>query len=213
MTYTLYWRKRTGAFAPAAILAETGQDWTAIEIPPDRDDHRRADYLALNPAGRIPTLILPDGGVMTESAAMVLHLAESFPDAGLLPPLGDPARAQVLRWLVFAQTNIYETDLRQTYPDRYTTDPEGAEGVRAAADREVERLWEIVAGALGDGPFLLGARYSLVDPYLAMMLAWHPEPKALIARHPALGRLLEAVVARPAIAPLWRQFELDRRLV
>ncbi len=211
MSHTLYWRRRTGAFAPAAILAEAGVAWDAIEIPSDRDDHRRADYLKLNPAGRIPTLILPDGSVMTETAAIVLHLAESYPAAGLLPPLGDPARAQVLRWLIFAQANIYETDLRQSYAERYTTDPQGAAGVRGAADREVERLWDIVAGVLDEGPFLLGERYSLVDPYLAMMVAWHPRPKELVARHPALGRLKQAVVARPAIQPLWRQFDLDLR--
>lgn len=210
MSYTLYWRVRSGAFAPHAILAELGQAVTEIEIPQGSDLHKRPDYLALNPAGRIPTLILPEGGIMTETGAMVLYLAERHPEAGLLPPLGDPARAQVLRWLFFAQCNVYETDLRQTYPTRYTADPDGAEGVRAAAGEELDRLWAIVADAL-QGPFLLGERYSLVDPYLAMMVAWHPEPLGLISRLPPLGPLVERTIARPAIAPLWRRYELDRR--
>lgn len=213
MTYTLYWRERSGAFGPHAVLAELGLAAEEVRIDSKAGDNRTADYLAINPHGRIPALRLPDGEVMTESAAIALYLAELHPGAGLVPPPGDPRRAAVLRWLFFAVANLYETDLRFTYPDRYTSDPAGAAGVREAAEREFEANWAIAAGAFGEGgPYLLGGCFSIADPYLAMIAVWHPEPKRLLARLPALGRLVEAVRMRPALAALWERYGFNRDL-
>jgi len=213
MGFTLYWRARTGAFAPAVLLAEARQRWTAVHVDTRKGENLTPEYRRLNPMARVPTLILPDGQVMTESLAMVLHLAEFFEEAELLPPLGDPDRPQALRWLAFAAVNLYETDLRLTYPDRYTAAEGGGEGVRQAARRDFDRQLEMVAEALAerrDGPFFLGRRYSALDPYYAMVVAWHESPRELVRRHPRLGALVEATVARPAVEPLWRQFELHR---
>jgi len=213
MGFTLYWRSRTGAFAPAALLAEARQRWTPVHVDTKQGENLTEEYRRLNPMMRVPTLILPDGQAMTESLALVLHLAEFFEEAELLPALGDRDRPQALRWLAFAAVNLYETDLRLTYPDRYTAEPAGAEGVRQAARRDFDRQWDIVAqwlAARGEGPFFLGRRFSALDPYYAMLAAWHDDPKALIARHPRLGVLVEATVARPALGPLWREYQLDR---
>lgn len=212
MTFTLYWRKRTGGFAPAAILAEAGQGWTGVYVESEKGENRQAAYLALNPLGRIPTLILPDGTVMTETAAMVIHLAELFPGAALLPPVGDPARPVALRWLLFGAVNIYEADLRYTYPARYSDDPADAPAVAQAARALTDQLWNAVAAAYGEGPYLLGRRYSVVDPYMAMLAAWHYEPRALLERLPVLRRLVDDVSSRPAIAPLWQDFDLGAKL-
>jgi len=211
LTLTLYWRERSGAFGPHAVIAELGLAAREIRVDSKAGDNQTADYLALNPTGRIPTLVLDDGTVMTESAAIALHLAESHPAGSLAPPPGEPARAQLLRWLFFAVANLYEPDLRYTYPDRYTLDPAGAEGVKQAGIRDVDRNWAIMAEAYGADTFLLG-RFSLIDPYVAMMAAWHYAPRALFARHPALGRLVEAVRGRPALAQLWQRYGFDRDL-
>lgn len=211
MTLTLYWRERSGSFGPHAVIAELGLPVAEVRVDSKAGHNRRADYLALNPMGRIPALVLEDGQVMTESAAIALHLAESHPAAGLVPLPGDPARPLLLRWLFFAVASLYEPDLRYSYPDRYTTDPAGAEGVKQAGYRDVDRHWAIMAEAYGEGPWLLG-RYSLIDPYIAMMAAWHYAPKALFARHPVLGRLVEAVRTRPALAALWQRYGFDRDL-
>jgi glutathione S-transferase len=211
MTLTLYWRERSGSFGPHAVIAELGLVLREVRVDSEAGDNSRPDYLALNPTGRIPTLVLADGSVMTESAAMALHLAECHPAAGLAPPPGDPRRARLLRWLFFAVAGLYEPDLRYTYPDRYTADPAGAEGVKQAGIRDVDRNWAIMAGAYGADSYLLG-RFSLIDPYVAMMAAWHYAPKALFGRHPALGRLVDAVRGRPALAQLWQRYGFDRDL-
>ena len=209
--YKLYWRERTGAFAAAAVMAELEIPYEGIHISTDNDEHRTAAYRALNPMAQIPTLVLPDGQAMTESAAIALYLAETRPESGLVPAADDPRRAPFLRWLVFAQCNLYETGLRVYYADRYSTDPDGADGVRQAALTRIELLWDMVADAIDGGPFFFGARFTLLDIYLAMLTAWHDDPPALLQRRPPLARLVEATAARPAIAPIWRQHSMDRR--
>lgn len=205
--YKLYWRERSGAFAPAAVMAELNVPYEAIHLDKERREHERQDYLALNPLGKIPTLILPDGGIMTESAAIALFLAEEKPESGLAPPAGDRRRPQLLRWLFFAQCNIYEADLRFTYPGRYTTDPDGAAGVAEAACSRFAPLWRLVAAEV-QGPFFFGEEMTVLDIYLAMLATWHNDPPALYRDHPAVGRLVEAVATRTAIAPVWDRYAM-----
>ena len=208
--YKLYWRERTGAFAAAAVMAELDIPYEGVHVDTARREHERADYRALNPMAQIPTLILPDGTIMTESAALALYLAETKPDNALVPPAGDPRRARFLRGLFFAPSNLYETILRYSYSARYTADPTGAEDVCAAARSHIDALWDMVAEAIGGGPFFLGDAYSLLDIYLAMLATWHHDPPALYSRQPAIAHLVEATAARPAIAPVWRQHGMGR---
>lgn len=209
--YKLYWRERSGAFAPAAVMAELDIRYEAIHLDKESRAHERDDYMALNPLGKIPTLILPGGGIMTESAAIALFLAEERPETGLAPPVGDRRRPQLLRWLFFAQCNIYETDLRFTYPDRYTTNPKGGDGVAEAARRHFAGLWRVVAAEI-QGPFFFGEEMTVLDIYLAMLGTWHNDPPALYRDHPAVGRLVEAVATRATIAPVWHQYAMAAKI-
>ena len=99
MGYVLYGDTGSGSAPVEMALAEAGQPVELREVPLAGDHQLAAGYRALNPMGRIPTLILPDGTVLTESLAILLTLADSFPAAGLLPPPGDPGRAAALRWM------------------------------------------------------------------------------------------------------------------
>ena len=209
--YKLYWRERTGAFAPAADMEELGIPYEPIKIETETRENETAEYRAINPMAQIPTLVLPDGSIMTESAAISLYLAESKPESGLAPPADDARRGAFLRWLFFAQINIYETDLRYYYPDRYTSDPAGAEGVKQAASARLPRLWDMTAEAI-EGPFFFGARFTVLDIYLAMLGSWHAEPSAMFARQPKVKGLVEATVARPAIGELWRRYHMHKTL-
>lgn len=215
--YRLYWSKATGAFAPNVLLAEAGAAFERVEVDTASGRHRQADYLAINPRGQIPALVLPDGTVMTESLAIVLQLCDSFPEAALLPPPGSPQRARCLRWMGFGAVDLYEADLRYFYAERYTSDPAGAAGVKDAGRLAVERDWRLIEEALGEtalhegeGPFLLGGRFTAADVYLAMLGGWHHDLPAFLSASPRMWRLMRAVAARPAIAPLWRDYYGDK---
>ena len=145
--------------------------------------------------------MLPDGSFMSEGAAMLLHIGDAFPEARLLPKPGSSARAQHDRWLAFFAVNVYEGELRQLRPGRYTTEPGGADGVKAAADAYVERHFQIYNDILGDGPYLFGDHFSMVDIYVWMLAQWMEQ--TWLGKHcPKVKRLADTAMARPLIAPV-----------
>jgi glutathione S-transferase len=205
--HTLYWSAGTGAFAVQAVLEELGVPYRRQIVDTQQGQHRTPDYLALNPMAQVPALRLPDGTVVTESAAIVLHLCDAQPEAGLLPAPGTSGRAVAYRWLLWLATGLYEADLRYYYPDRYTVDlAAGAvEAVKAAALERMDRLTAMAEGMLEPGPYALGERFSAVDLYLFMLLLWHPARAGIFARHPRLDDLARRVCGRACVERIWAQ--------
>ncbi len=207
--YRLYWNSNSGAFAVEAALILCRAPFEGQRVDHKAGEHREAAYLAINPAGQLPALALPDGTIVTESAATLLHLADAFPDSGHWPR-DSSKRAVAFRWLVFASAQLYETDVRYTYPDRYASDPACADAVRQAAHERIDVLWAILADAREPGPFLFGQDMTLLDPYLAMIAGWHYDPPRLWAAQPRVRRLAEAASSRPEIGPLWEKYGLTK---
>jgi len=205
--YKLYWSKGSGAMTPQALLEEAGAEYEKIVIDIDKNEHKSADFLSVNPMGQIPALVLPDGTLMTESAAMVLHLTDRHPEAKLAPPAGSPESARFQRWLLYLATPVYTAVLRYYYPEQFTNDPAGHPGVSAVGLADFDRCLAVLNDALDPGPYLLGETFSAADVYLTMLAGWHPEPDAALATNPRIRRLSELVVARPAIARVWAEHD------
>ena len=201
MAYTLYSHDGSGGFAVEAALVKVGAAHEVVAIDIVKGDQNRPDFVAINPMRQVPALRLPDGSVMTESAAIVVHLADAFPGKGLAPKPATSAHAQFLRWMLFLAANLYEGDLRYFYPDRYTTDPAGIEGVKSAGAAHMKKSFAVVEDALARSPFLCGPDLTMADVYLAMLTAWSPEP----LKSPRLLAVRAAVAADLQIGPLWRR--------
>jgi GST-like protein len=213
MSYVLYGDRGSGSAMVEMALAEAGQTAELRTVPLEGDHQLRAEYRAINPMGRLPTLLLPDGTPLTEHLAILLTIADRHPDAALLPPPGDPARARALRWMALMASEFYPLVTIWDYPARYTPDPAAAPGLRDRAQeqgREVLRVVEAHAGLRGAGaePFLLGDRFSLADIPLAVMPRWMGGRAWTPANCPRLEALAQAVAARPTIAPIWRHHRL-----
>ncbi len=206
--YRLYWAPSSGAFVVQAALEQSGAPYEKITVSLRDGAHKRPDFLAINPLGQIPALALPDGQIMTESAAMLLHLDDAYPDSGLLPPTADPARAKALRWLIFLACNIYGENLRYNSPARYTADEEATPALRRNAAERLERYWALLDQALDPGPFLLAGSPSIVDVYYAMMTDWGLAREAIFARCPRVARAFEEVSRQPAVARIAAENEL-----
>lgn len=135
--YLLYTRAGSGGFVVEAALELAGAPFERIDVVKGVDPDER--FRQINPLGQVPTLILPDGSSLTESAAMCQLIAERHPQARLAPGSNAAGRADFLRWLTFLTAVMYPATLRIYYAARYTADAEGAEAVKTAAIAEIDR--------------------------------------------------------------------------
>ena len=196
--HVLHTDPNSGGFSVQAVLEAAGAPYRLVKVP-SNGKPRSAEFLKLNPMGQVPVLELPDGTVMTESAAIILHLADTLAPGRLAPDPASPARPAFLRWLVFMAVNLYTADLRLYYPGRYTADEAGAPGVKQAALAHMDAQLAILDQAIGGNRFLLSDAFSAADPYLLMLVHWHPEPQSVFARHANLARVCDAVRKVPAV--------------
>ena len=209
MSYTIYGDKGSGAFSAEAALAEAGARYEVHFVSLKDNEQRKPEFLAINPSGKVPALRLPEGDVITKSSAILLTVADRFPNAHLLPPTG-PARAQAYRWLAFMASEIYPMVEVSDYPERFAPTGEQAEALRLAARERIrERL--LIVERFIEGRWLLASGFSILDIYASMFARWRGSigPEWLAEGHiPKIEAITAALSVRPAIAHVWaRHFE------
>ena len=204
--YTLYARAGSGSAAVEAVLAECGVEFQLIDIPRNGPAHE--DYKRINPLGKVPSLRLLDQSVMTESAAIVIYLADLYLPAKLAPAWDSPLRPVYLRWILYFASFVYSDSLRYYYAARNSIDEGAANGIKAKAAIDMERDFSIFSNALGNGPYILGDVFSAADIYTAMLISWAPDVRAVFSRHPNIKRHYDLVAARPKINPIWKRNEM-----
>lgn len=202
-SYTLLASKGCGSVIVEAALALTGLPHRVEETPYDEPGPARDRLLALNPLGQVPVLLLPDGEVMTESAAMVLHLADRAPDASLAPPPEDPARPAFLRWLVFLVGAIYPNFTYGDVPARYVSGEAARAELRAGTDGYSQRCWRIMEDAVTPVPWVLGRRFSALDLYVSVMTRWRPRRDWFAEHCPKLHAVALKIDEDPRLAAVW----------
>lgn len=163
------------------------------------DAAARQRLAALNPLCQIPTVQLPDGTVMTESAAITLYLADLTGSEALVPGPMAPERAAFLRWLIFLVAAIYPTFVFGDMPERYVAADQGP-ALQARMIEERQRLWRVVEAAASDGPWFLGTRFSALDLYISCMVHWRPRRDWFAAECPKLSRIAATTAALPQVA-------------
>ena len=162
---------------------------------------------ALNPLAQVPTLVLDDGEVMTESAAITLYLADLYGMGDLVPMPGESERAKFLRWLVFITSNIYPTYTYADDPSRFVKGEEAQAAFKESVDAYQKRLYGMLHDAC-PGPFFLGQRFSAIDIYIAVLSHWRPGRAWFQARAKRLAGVADRVVAMEEFGDLWtRNFE------
>ncbi|MBM3546799.1 MAG: glutathione S-transferase family protein [Alphaproteobacteria bacterium] len=200
--FTLYALEGWGSTIVEAALATGGLDYKIETVDPRGEGQDR--LLALNPLGQLPTLVLPDGRVMTESAAIVLHISELRPEAGLAPPADDPIRPEFLRWLIFLVAAVYPTFAVGDVPHKWIAGKKAqAELSRGAIERRC-RNWRMVEAA-AKGPWFLGERFSAIDLYIGAMTHWRPGRAWFEANCPKLHAIALKADAHPGPAKVWKR--------
>ena len=204
MSYTLYGDLGSGAFSAEAALAEAGAPYSFELVSLEKNEQKEPAFLAINPSGKMPALRLSEGEIVTESAAILLTLADHFPQARLLPPQASNGRALAYRWLAFMAGEIYPIVEIVDYPERFMPPGGDADALRKIA-RDRIRARILIIERMIDGPFLLPHGFSILDIYAAMFTRWSLEPAWKLAHIPRLMALAEAVSQRAAIAPVWQR--------
>ena len=205
MTYAIFGAKGSGAFSAEAVLAEAGAPYDFHEISLEKSEQRTPEFLAINPSGKVPALRLPEGEVITESAAILLTIADHFPNARLLPPQASAARAQAYRWLAFMAGEVYPMIELADYPDRFAPAGEWSDALRLKAQMRIQERLLIVERFIA-GSWFLASGFSILDIYASMFTRWRGSiGREWIAEGPVpkLEAISKAVAARGAIAPVW----------
>lgn len=157
-----------------------------------------------NPLAQVPTLILPDGQVMTESAAITLYLADITGSHELVPAAGDAARPSFLRWLVFIVANVYPTFTYADDPSRFVPGEAAQQGFLTNVSAYRERLWQQVEDSAA-APWFLGERFSALDIYIAVMTHWRPRRAWFAEARPSLSAIALRADAEPRLTAVWQR--------
>jgi glutathione S-transferase len=198
--YQLHYFPSNANAAPHMVLEELGQQYDLVLVDRQMDAQKSKEYLKINPNGRIPTLV--DGElVMFEAAAMVLHLVDKHPEAGLAPKVGTPERAKFYQWMTFLTNSLQEELMIWQYPDRLTDgDAAATPVVKRGAEKRAGAYLDVIEQHLkANGPLFLGETLSAADFYLVMLARW-ARPMANPPRsRPGIAELLDKVSALPSV--------------
>lgn len=203
-SYELLAAKGCGSAIVEAAFALAGAPVTVTEASPYEEGPGKERLRALNPLLQVPTLVLPDGRVMTESAAIILHLADRYPASSLIPPPDAPERPEFLRWLVFLVGAVYPTFTFGDVPARYVTGKTAEDELRRTSDEARKAMYRQMEAVAGE-PWFLGERFSAIDLYLAAMVNWRPRRAWFTAECPRLDAIATRTQALPALAAVWAQ--------
>jgi GST-like protein len=210
--YTLFGSKGCGSAVVEVALELAGVAFAFEPATPWEPGPAVEKLRAVNPMVAVPTLVLPGGAVMTESAAILAWLAETHPAARLAPAAGSGARAQFHRWTVFAAASLYAPILVGDHPEHWLDEASAGarEALKAGAVRRTEAAWTVVESQLGGAadPFLLGGEMTMLDVYLAMISRWRPGRARVKEIAPKVVAACEAAERHPVVQRVWaRNFD------
>ena len=178
------------------LLEELGVPYDMNILDFEKGDHKKPEYLKINPMGKVPAVV-HRGVVVTEAAAICTYLADAYPEAGLAPALNDPQRGTYLRWLFFGAGCIEPAIVDKLFA-RPPVERKGAVGYGSYDD-----TLNALETALTPGPFILGERFSVADVYVGAQVQWGLMVKGLEPR-PKFQQYAERIAQRPALSKLLR---------
>jgi GST-like protein len=170
-----------------------------VELVDYESAEGRTKLLAHNPLAQVPTVIAPDGLVLTETAAIVQIVDELVPGVGLLPAIGDPLRREALRHLAFLIAAIYPTFTYGDSPTKWGCD----DALAISTNAHREALWRHLDG-IARGPWFLGPRFSALDVYIGVMTNWRPGHTWFAQHAPKLAAISRAVARDPRLTGVWK---------
>ena len=199
---TLYSSPSTASLVVEWLLIELDLPHEVRTLDLQAKEQKSPEYLKLNPAGVVPTLVL-DGQVICEAAAIIMHLTDLHPAAGLAPAPGSSARAQYYQWMFFLANTLQPAYRAYFYP----SEPSGETNIDATkqhARAQIEAAWQRVSLFLAaSGPFLLGSSVSTADFLMTMLMRWSRNMPRPTDTWPVLRAYATKMKARPSFREVY----------
>jgi len=194
----LYYAPGTCALASHIALEEAGAQYETVRLNFAQGDQRKPEYLKVNPKGRVPALIT-DRGILTETPAILVYIAQTFP-AAKLAPLDDPfALAQAQAFNSYLCSTVHPAHAHRPRGSRWADDPAAIEAMKRKVPQNMTECFELIEREMFAGPWVLGAAYSICDPYLFTLAGWLEGDSVDIARFAKIQAHWERMMARPAV--------------
>jgi GST-like protein len=205
--YTLYGTRGSGSAAVEMALELARLPYRIVRASEWEADSAQADLRRANPLGQIPTLVTPAGQVMTESAAILIHLGLDAAAPGVLLPADPAARAQAIRGLVYVPANCYSRITIIDYPQRFTTlvDDKTLDSIRQGTRKDLHRNWEVFADTFAAGPYLSGEAAGALDCLAAVVSRWSGSRAHLREHRPAFFEALMRIESHEVLAPVFKR--------
>jgi glutathione S-transferase len=194
---TLYYAKGTAALAPHILLEELGTPYEARKIDFRENEQRSPDYLSVNPKGRVPALIT-EHGTLTETPAILYYLAQTHPKADMAPT--DPFGLAVAQaFNVYLSATVHINHAHKMRGARWCDDEAAHRAMAAKVPETMTESARMIEEHYLKGPYVLGERYSICDPYLFVIERWMEADGADLSGCPNLRAHFEMMSARPAV--------------
>lgn len=215
MEMQLFYAPGACSFVPHTLLEACGQPFAAQHVKLHKGEHREASFLALNPRGQVPVLVV-DSVVITQIVAISLFLDGQFPQCGFLPA-GGTARAKALETLCWMNNTMHPTFTHVFMPQKFSDDEAAQEPIRRCNTRlfreQLQELQSLVAGgAAGAGGWLSGARFGPLDAYALTLVRWGSMVGIDPAAMPVLWSFVQRVAAHEPVAAVMARERLQLNL-
>jgi glutathione S-transferase len=194
---TLYYAPNTCALATHIALEEAGAAYETVRIDFGRSEQRGADYLAVNPKGRVPALATLDG-ILTETPALLAYVAQTHRTARLAPLDDTFAFAQAQAFNSYLCSTVHVAHAHRMRGARWADDEGAFEAMRRKVPRSVGEAFALIEHGLLKGPWVLGEAYSICDAYLFTLASWLEGDGVDLTRLPRVLEHRARVAERPA---------------
>jgi GST-like protein len=203
--YVVYGQKGAGSVPVEAALVLLDEPYELVEcaVTPQAGGMSDEEMARISPMRQVPAVILPRGELMTESAAILIHLADSHPAARLAPAPDDPRRPAFLRWMVYVAAQIYGQVWARDDLSRLAADEAHEPVIRERTAERMAYCWRMMDAQVSPGRYILGDDLSVLDLYVTVVSAWGPRRPRFYQEAPKLAEVVRRVDQDPRLAAFW----------
>ncbi len=185
------------ALATQIALEEAGADYKAVKLDFSAGEQKKPAFLKINPKGRVPAMVT-DKGILTETVALLLYVAQTYPKANLAPT--DPfGIAKMQAFNAYLASTVHVNHAHKLRGARWSDDEAAHESMKKKVASNMTECAALIESDYLEGPWVMGQQYTVADPYLYVMESWMPGDGVDLSKFPKITAHKAAMEKRPAV--------------